>query len=158
MYSYGPPHMAEQKQNDQLEPTYSSSLRIRDIALRTCQKRWTLGTSGERGSGISVLAAWHADDDDDDESMSYVQSKALCIIIKFLVLSSICLSFSIVHFMNGPEYLTRDTFQVSIATEPNFEQLYRLFEELFFLFFFNFCLFDSVCFQCCQGLVIFFFS
>ena len=24
MYSYGPPHMAEQKQNNQLEHTYSS--------------------------------------------------------------------------------------------------------------------------------------
>ena len=25
MYSYGPPHLTEQKQGDQLEPTYSSS-------------------------------------------------------------------------------------------------------------------------------------
>ena len=33
------PHMAEQKQGDQLEPTYSSSVRIRDVALRTCQNR-----------------------------------------------------------------------------------------------------------------------
>ena len=32
-------HMAEQKQGDQLECTYSSSVRIRDVALRTCQKR-----------------------------------------------------------------------------------------------------------------------
>ena len=63
--SYGPPHMAEQKQGDQLEPTYSSSVRIQDVALRTCQKRWTIGRSGERGSGISVLAARHDDDDDD---------------------------------------------------------------------------------------------
>ena len=30
--------MAEQKQDDQLEPTYSSSVRIRDVALRTNQK------------------------------------------------------------------------------------------------------------------------
>ena len=29
MHSYGPLHMAEQKQGDQLEPTYSSSVRIR---------------------------------------------------------------------------------------------------------------------------------
>ena len=43
MFSYGPRHMAEQKQDDQLEPTYSSSVRIRHIALRTCQKRWTIG-------------------------------------------------------------------------------------------------------------------
>ena len=37
MYSYGPLHMAEQRQNNQ--------------------------RGGERGSGISVLMAWHDDDD-----------------------------------------------------------------------------------------------
>ena len=57
--------MAEQKQNDQLEHTYSSYVRIRDVALKTCQKRWTIGRSGERRSGIYVLAALHDDDDDD---------------------------------------------------------------------------------------------
>ena len=66
MYSYGPPHMAKQNQDDQLEHTYSSYVRIRDVALKTCQKRWMIGRSGERGSGISMLAARH--DDDDDES------------------------------------------------------------------------------------------
>ena len=63
MYSYGPLHMAEQKQGDQLEPTYSSSVWIRGVVMRTCWKRWTMG---ERGSGISVQAARHDDDDDDD--------------------------------------------------------------------------------------------
>ena len=62
-----PPHMAEQKQGDPLEHTYSSSVRIQDVALRTCQKRWTIGGNGERGSGISVLSARHDDDDDDDD-------------------------------------------------------------------------------------------
>ena len=38
MYSYGPPHMAKEKQDDQLEHTYSSYVRIRDLALKTCQK------------------------------------------------------------------------------------------------------------------------
>ena len=66
MYSYGPPHMAKQKQDDQLEHTYSSYVRIRDVALKTCQKRWMIGRSGERGSGISMLAAQHDYDDDDD--------------------------------------------------------------------------------------------
>ena len=61
MYSYRPPHLAEQKPEDQLEHTYSSSVRIRDGALKTCQRRWTIGKSDERGSGISVLAAWHDD-------------------------------------------------------------------------------------------------
>ena len=64
MYSYGAPHMATQKQDDQLEHTYSSYVRIRDVTLKTCQKRWMIGRSGKRVSGISVLAA-RLDDDDD---------------------------------------------------------------------------------------------
>ena len=63
MYSYGPPHIAKQKQDDQLEHTYSSYVRIRDVALKTCQRRLTIGRSGERASRISVLAARHDDDD-----------------------------------------------------------------------------------------------
>ena len=59
--------MAGQKQDDQLEHTSSSYVRIRDVALKTCQRRWTTGRSGERGSGISVLVARHDDDDDDDD-------------------------------------------------------------------------------------------
>ena len=65
MYSYRPPHMAGQKLDDQLEHTFISYVRIRGVALKTCQRRWTIGRSGERGSGISVLAARHDDDDDD---------------------------------------------------------------------------------------------
>ena len=61
MYSYGPPHMAKQKQDDQLEHTYRSYARIRDVALKTCQREWMIGRSGERGSEISVLAARHDD-------------------------------------------------------------------------------------------------
>ena len=67
MYSYGPPHMTKQKQDDQLEHTNSSYVRTRDATLKTYQKRWIIGRSGERGSGISVLAARHDDDDDDDD-------------------------------------------------------------------------------------------
>ena len=39
---------------------------------------------------------------------------ALCIVISFLILWSMCFSSSLVHFKNGPEYLTRQTAQVSI--------------------------------------------
>ena len=56
--------MAAQKQDDRLEHTYISYVRIRDEALKTCQRRWTIRRSGERGSGISVQAARHDDDDD----------------------------------------------------------------------------------------------
>ena len=40
-------------------PTHGRE-RIRDVVLG----RWTIGRSGERGSGISVLPARHHDDDD----------------------------------------------------------------------------------------------
>ena len=53
------PTYGQEKQDNQLEHTYSSYVRIQDVALKTCQRR-----SGERGSGISVLAARHDDDDD----------------------------------------------------------------------------------------------
>ena len=58
------PTSAVQKQDDQHEHTFSSYVRIRDVVLKTCQRRWTIGKSGERGSGISVLPARHDDDDD----------------------------------------------------------------------------------------------
>ena len=60
--SYEPLHLAAQKQGDQLEPTYSSYVRIRGVALRTYRKRWTIGRGNEIGSGISVSMA--QDDDD----------------------------------------------------------------------------------------------
>ena len=61
--------MAEQKQGDQLEPTYGSSVKIRGVALGTCRKRCTIGRGGEIGSGISVLIARQ----DDDEMMWAVE-------------------------------------------------------------------------------------
>ena len=68
MYSCRPLPFDEQRQDVQLEPTYSSSVPIRDVALRTCRKQWTIGRRGERGSGISVLIARHDDDEDDDDN------------------------------------------------------------------------------------------
>ena len=65
--SYGPPHMAKQKQDDQPELTYSSYVRTQDVTQKTCRRRWMIGRSGERWSRISVLAAQHDDDDDDDK-------------------------------------------------------------------------------------------
>ena len=64
MYSTGPPHMDEQKQDDQLEPTYNSFVPIPDVALKTSQKWWMIEKGGGRGSGMSVLMPWHDDDDD----------------------------------------------------------------------------------------------
>ena len=59
--------MAAQKQDDQLERTFSSYARIQDVVLKTYLGRWTIGKSGERGSEISVLPARYDDDDDDDD-------------------------------------------------------------------------------------------
>ena len=50
MYSCGPLHTDMLRQDDQLEPTHSSSVPIRDVALRTCQKQWMIGRGGERES------------------------------------------------------------------------------------------------------------
>ena len=72
MYSYGSPHMAAQKQDDQLERTFSSYVRIQVVVLKTYLGRWTIGSSGERGSGISVLPARYDDDDDDDDDDIYI--------------------------------------------------------------------------------------
>ena len=86
MYSDGPPHMAKQKQDDQLEHIYTNYVRIRDVALKTCQGRWVIGRSGERGSGISVLAARH-----DDDNLFKIDN----ILFKITTLSSLFDDFSI---------------------------------------------------------------
>ena len=65
--------MAAQKQVDQLERTFSSYVRIQDVVLKTYLGRWTIGRSGERGSGISVLPARYDDDDDDNPIYSMDQ-------------------------------------------------------------------------------------
>ena len=76
MNSYGPLHMAKQKQGNQLEPSYSSSVRIRSVALRTCRKWWMIGRGGERGSGISVLMA---PQDDDDDTITTINPWSQCL-------------------------------------------------------------------------------
>ena len=69
-YSYGPLHIDEQRQDDQLEPTHCSSVPIHDVALKTCRKQWKIEKGGGKGSGISVLMMRHDDDDEDDETKS----------------------------------------------------------------------------------------
>ena len=50
--------------------TYSQQLcEDTEVVQKTCLRRWTIGKSGERGSGISVLPARH---DDDDKSTAYI--------------------------------------------------------------------------------------
>ena len=58
------PSRGRAKQDVQLEQIYSSSVPILDVARKTSQNQWTIRRGGKRGSGISVLIAWHDDDDD----------------------------------------------------------------------------------------------
>ena len=62
MYSCGPLHMDEQKQDNQLEPTYSSSVPIRYVATKTCRKQWIIEKGGKKESGISVRVARREDE------------------------------------------------------------------------------------------------
>ena len=65
--SCGPLHVDEQRQDDQLEPTFHSSVPIRNVALMTCRKQWTMGKGRKRRLGMSVLIAWQDDADDDND-------------------------------------------------------------------------------------------
>ena len=56
--------MDEQRQDDQLEPTYNSSVPIQDVTLKAYRKRQRIKKGGGRGSGRSVLVAREDDDDD----------------------------------------------------------------------------------------------
>ena len=85
MYSYGPPHMANQKQDGQLEHTYSSYVMIRNVTLKTCQRQWMIGRRRERGSGISVLAARH----DDEDELPNMEKTLLANPLKFKFTSSV---------------------------------------------------------------------
>ena len=71
MYSCGPLHMDEQRQDDQLEPICSGSVPILNVALKTCRKQLTIEKGGKWGSGISVLMAQHNDDDFLVDSFSF---------------------------------------------------------------------------------------
>ena len=64
-FSNGLFHIYMQVLDDQIEPIYNSSERIRDVAWKTCRKRWTIETRGERALGKPVLATQYDDDDDD---------------------------------------------------------------------------------------------
>ena len=58
IYTYGPLHMDEQRWDDQLEPTYKSSVWIQDVARKNSRERWTIETSSKRGSGWSGMTWW----------------------------------------------------------------------------------------------------
>ena len=55
--------MDKQRLDDQQEPICNSSVLIQDVALKTYQEWWMIVKGGRRGSGRSVLAARHDDDE-----------------------------------------------------------------------------------------------
>ena len=59
-------------------------MRIRDIALKTCQRWWTIERSDERESGISMLAARH---DDDKYSFLFPQLNAKTVLFQTIQFS-----------------------------------------------------------------------
>ena len=107
MYFYGPPHMTWQKQDGQLERTRSSSVRIRDLVLKTWQRRWTTGRNGERGSGISVLAARHDDDDDDIYIYIYIYIWGKIFVKAYLIEQywHLCLHIFVFIFLSYRNYV-----------------------------------------------------
>ena len=62
IYFCEPLHTDEQRQDDQLESIYNSSVPIQDISWKTFQEGWTIKKGGERGSKRSMLATQHDDD------------------------------------------------------------------------------------------------
>ena len=97
-------------------------------------------------------------------STSSLGYNALCMVISFLVLWSICLSSSLVYFKSGPEYLMRITARVSIPLirflRHSFVSSSFLFllRYSFLIFFFHLHLFDGVSFKDAQVFVRFLFS
>ena len=85
-------------------------------------------------------------------STSSLGYNALCIVISFLVLWSICLSSSLVHFKSVPEYLTRGTAQVFV---PLIRFLLHSFVSSSFLVFLrhSFLIFSSPLICLCQLLI-----
>ena len=57
--------MDKQRQDDNLEPIYNSSVLMQDVTLETYRERWTVEMGSGIGSGRSVLAVQHDDDEDD---------------------------------------------------------------------------------------------
>ena len=63
-YSCGPLHMDDHRLDEQLEPTYHSSVPIQSVSPEAMDDR----EGWQERSGISMLMAQHVDGDDDDNA------------------------------------------------------------------------------------------
>ena len=59
------PAYGQSKAGRPAQHSYSSYVMIWDVTPKTCRRQWMIGRCGERGSGISMLAA-HDDHDDNN--------------------------------------------------------------------------------------------
>ena len=93
--------MDDQRQDDELEPTYNSSMPMQDVALKTCRKQWTIEKGRKKGSKISVLMARH--DDDDDMCVYMILYVGLyCVLMAWILLTLSCyLSLSFLEIPQG---------------------------------------------------------
>ena len=97
------PTHGREKQDGQHEHTFSNYVRIRDAIQKTCLRRWTIGKSGERGSGISVLPARH-DDDDDDMFFLYIYVYVclyMCLYMFICAYICVCIWMSMYVFISN---------------------------------------------------------
>ena len=105
--------MANQKQDDQLEHSYSSYVMIRDVTPKTYRRWWMIGRRGERGSGISVLAARH----DDDDFIVYNMSVLLSIDWYFQIYIFTHLFFTLTLIISSQYLLYRDKEKIHSEIE-----------------------------------------
>ena len=150
MYSYGSPHTAAQKQDDQHERTFSSYVRIQVVVLKTYLGRWTIGRSGERGSGISVLPARYDDDDDDinkDKVLIKIQERSEIILFCFTLYQTILgyfmptgkvIAFLVHLYLNYFLYFFLNLFFCTqLSNFYNFHWIKTIYTQLIFLFLYN---------------------
>ena len=71
--------MDEQRQDDQLELIYNSSILIQYGALKIYRKRWTIETGDGTGPGRYMLTAWH-DHDDYNNKIFYYKARLILIL------------------------------------------------------------------------------
>ena len=81
-----------------LGPTYNSSVPIQDVALRTYRKWWMIERGGGRGSGRSMLMAWHDDDDDGMDEISKWTVKDFIKVFLVMIVLFCCLLYYFLCF------------------------------------------------------------
>ena len=130
MYSCGPLHMDEQRQDNQLEPRYSSSVLIQGVNLRTCREQWMIGRGGMRGSEISVLIARRDDDNIKNKWRMYL--KAFYSFILLLIYFQLILGLNFLKFFRW-WWILYQLKIVSVWEEMFYNYLFVIIHRLDFM-------------------------